>query len=34
MLQSTRQLVGSAKYVRYTLGSLSAVLFVGCAGGS
>jgi hypothetical protein len=34
MLQSARQLVGTAKYARYTLGSLSAVLFVNCAGGS
>jgi hypothetical protein len=34
MLQPVRQCVGTAKYVRYTLGSLSAVLFVNCAGGS
>jgi hypothetical protein len=34
MSQSARQLVCTAKYARYTLGSLSAVLFVGCAGGS
>jgi hypothetical protein len=34
MLQTVRQCVGTAKYARYTLGSLSAVLFVSCAGGS
>jgi hypothetical protein len=34
MLQSVRHCVGTAKYARYTLGSLSAVLFVNCAGGS
>lgn len=34
MPQSTRQLVAAAKYTRYTLGSLSAVLFAACAGGS
>jgi hypothetical protein len=30
----TRQFIGAAKYARYTLGSLSAVLFAACAGGS
>jgi hypothetical protein len=34
MPQTARQLVGAAKYTRYTLGSLSAVLFAVCAGGS
>ncbi|MEA2142009.1 MAG: hypothetical protein QOG42_569 [Solirubrobacteraceae bacterium] len=34
MTQSARQLVGATKYARYTLGSLSAVLFAACAGGS
>jgi hypothetical protein len=34
MTQSAQQLIGSTKYVRYTLGSLSAVLFAACAGGS
>jgi hypothetical protein len=34
MLQTGRQLIGAAKYTRYTLGSLSAVLFAACAGGS
>ena len=34
MSQSAQQLVGATKYVRYTLGSLSAVLFAACAGGS
>jgi hypothetical protein len=29
-----KQLVGSFKYMRYTLGSLSAVLFAVCAGNS
>ncbi len=34
MTQSAQQLVGATKYARYTLGSLSAVLFAACAGGS
>ena len=34
MTQSCQQLVGATKYVRYSLGSLSAVLFAACAGGS
>jgi hypothetical protein len=34
MSQAARQFVGATKYARYTLGSLSAVLFVACAGGS
>jgi hypothetical protein len=34
MTQSAQQLVGATKYLRYTLGSLSAVLFVNCVGGS
>jgi hypothetical protein len=34
MTQSARQLVGATKYLRYTLGSLSAVLFAVCVGGS
>ena len=34
MTQTARQLVGAVKYPRYTLGSLSAVLFAACAGGS
>jgi hypothetical protein len=34
MSQTARQLVGAAKYTRYTMGSLSAVLFAACAGGS
>jgi hypothetical protein len=34
MTQSCQQLIGTTKYLRYTLGSLSAVLFVNCAGGS
>ena len=34
MNHSVRQLVGATKYVRYTMGSLSAVLFAACAGGS
>jgi hypothetical protein len=34
MTHSGRQLIGAAKYARYTLGSLSAVLFAACAGGS
>jgi len=34
MTQSAQQLVGATKYLRYTLGSLSAVLFVSCVGGS
>ncbi|MEA2193320.1 MAG: hypothetical protein QOI73_3441 [Solirubrobacteraceae bacterium] len=34
MTQSAQQLIGSTKYIRYTLGSLSAVLFAACAGGS
>ena len=34
MTQSAQQLVSTTKYVRYTLGSLSAVLFAACAGGS
>jgi hypothetical protein len=34
MSQAARQFVGAAKYTRYTLGSLSAVLFAVCAGGS
>jgi hypothetical protein len=34
MTQSAQQLVGTTKYLRYTLGSLSAVLFVNCVGGS
>ncbi len=33
-MQSCRQFVGATKYVRYTLGSLSAVLFAACAGSS
>jgi len=34
MTHSAQQLVSTTKYVRYTLGSLSAVLFAACAGGS
>jgi hypothetical protein len=34
MTHSAQQLVGATKYLRYTLGSLSAVLFLNCAGGS
>src|SRR3954451_23154999 len=34
MIQTARQCVGAVKYTRYTLGSLSAVLFAACAGGS
>jgi hypothetical protein len=34
MSHTARQLRGAAKYARYTLGSLSAVLFAACAGGS
>jgi hypothetical protein len=34
MKQSAQQCIGATKYVRYTLGSLSAVLFAACAGGS
>jgi hypothetical protein len=34
MAHSAQQLVGATKYIRYTLGSLSAVLFVNCVGGS
>ncbi len=34
MTQSAQQLVGATKYVRYTLGSLSAVLFAACVGQS
>jgi hypothetical protein len=34
MTQSAQQLMGTTKYLRYTLGSLSAVLFVTCSGGS
>ena len=34
MTQSARQLAATTKYLRYTLGSLSAVLFVNCVGGS
>jgi len=34
MTQSAQQLVCTTKYVRYTLGSLSAVLFAACVSGS
>jgi hypothetical protein len=34
MTQTARRLVGAAKYTRYTMGSLSAVLFAACVGGS
>jgi hypothetical protein len=34
MTSSARSLVGAAKYMRYTMGSLSAVLFAACSGGS
>jgi hypothetical protein len=34
MTQTARSLIGAAKYTRYTMGSLSAVLFAVCAGGS
>jgi hypothetical protein len=34
MPKSAQHLIGAAKYTRYTLGSLSAVLFAACAGGS
>lgn len=34
MTKSAQQLIGATKYIRYTLGSLSAVLFINCVGGS
>lgn len=34
MTQTARRLIGAAKYTRYTMGSLSAVLFAACVGGS
>jgi hypothetical protein len=34
MPHTAKHLIGAAKYARYTMGSLSAVLFAACAGGS